>query len=71
MIMRTQQAVAVGPENIGFMEPELYQFFSEHGVIMIFFVAMPLIFGIINLILPLQIGAKRRSISYLNSLSFG
>ncbi|MEE3003047.1 MAG: cytochrome o ubiquinol oxidase subunit I [Pseudomonadota bacterium] len=71
MIMRSQQAVAVGPGKVGFMAPELYnQFFSEHGVIMIFFVAMPLIFGLINLILPLQIGARDVAYPYLNSLSF-
>lgn len=71
MIMRSQQAIAVGPGHTGFMEPELYnQFFSEHGVIMIFFVAMPLIFGLINLVLPLQIGARDVAYPYLNSLSF-
>jgi len=71
MIMRSQQAVAVGPGHTGFMTPELYnQFFSEHGVIMIFFVAMPLIFGLINLVLPLQIGARDVAYPYLNSLSF-
>jgi cytochrome o ubiquinol oxidase subunit 1 len=71
MIMRSQQAVAVGPGKVGFMAPELYnQFFSEHGVIMIFFVAMPLIFGLINLVLPLQIGARDVAYPYLNSLSF-
>ncbi|MBT4884730.1 MAG: cytochrome o ubiquinol oxidase subunit I, partial [Legionellales bacterium] len=70
-IMRAQQAVAVGPGHTGFMTPELYnQFFSEHGVIMIFFVAMPLIFGLINLVLPLQIGARDVAYPYLNSLSF-
>lgn len=71
MVMRGQQMVAVGPGNYGFIEPGLYnQFFSEHGVIMIFFVAMPLIFGIINMILPLQIGARDVAYPYLNSLSF-
>ena len=71
MIMRSQQAIAVGPGHTGFMTPELYnQFFSEHGVIMIFFVAMPLIFGLINLVLPLQIGARDVAYPYLNSLSF-
>lgn len=71
MIMRTQQAVAVGHGHTGFMDPTLYnQFFSEHGVIMIFFVAMPLIFGVINMILPLQIGARDVAYPYLNSLSF-
>tara|TARA_B110000459_G_scaffold203988_1_gene263179 strand:+ start:2133 stop:4127 length:1995 start_codon:yes stop_codon:yes gene_type:complete len=71
LVMRAQQAVAIGPDNLGFIPPELYnQFFSEHGVIMIFFVAMPLIFGIINIILPLQIGARDVAYPYLNSLSF-
>ena len=70
-IMRSQQAIAVGPGHLGFMPPELYnQFFSEHGVIMIFFVAMPLVFGVINMILPLQIGARDVAYPYLNSLSF-
>ena len=71
MLMRTQQALSVGPGHVGFMDPAYYnQFFSEHGVIMIFFVAMPLIFGIINMILPLQIGARDVAYPYLNSLSF-
>jgi cytochrome o ubiquinol oxidase subunit I len=71
LIMRFQQAAAVGPGHLGFMQPELYnQFFSEHGVIMIFFVAMPLVFGIINMVLPLQIGARDVAYPYLNSLSF-
>ena len=45
-------------------------FFSEHGTLMIFFVAMPLVFGIINVALPLQIGARDVAYPYLNSLSF-
>jgi Heme/copper-type cytochrome/quinol oxidases, subunit 1 len=59
MMMRAQQALSVGHGHTGFMDPAYNnQFFSEHGVIMIFFVAMPLIFGIINMIFPLQIGAR-------------
>ncbi len=70
VLMRLHQAMAVGGHK-GFLPPEHYnQFFSEHGVIMIFFVAMPLIFGIINLILPLQIGARDVAYPFLNSLSF-
>lgn len=71
MMMRAQQALSIGPGHTGYMDPLYYnQFFSEHGVIMIFFVAMPLIFGIINMILPLQIGARDVAYPYLNSLSF-
>jgi cytochrome o ubiquinol oxidase subunit 1 len=70
LLMRAQQAVAAGG-NMGFLPPEHYnQFFSEHGVIMIFFVAMPLMFGLINLIVPLQIGARDVAYPYLNNFSF-
>lgn len=70
VMMRLQQAVAAGG-NMGYLPPAHYnQFFSEHGVIMIFFVAMPLVFGIINMVLPLQIGARDVAYPYLNSLSF-
>src|SRR5690606_26533808 len=44
--------------------------FSAHGSIMIFFVAMGLIFGLINLVLPLQIGARDVAFPLLNSISF-
>lgn len=71
MMMRAQQALSIGPGHTGYMDPAYYnQFFSEHGVIMIFFVAMPLIFGVINMVLPLQIGARDVAYPYLNSLSF-
>ena len=70
IMMRMQQAVAAGP-HMGYLPPQHYdQFFTEHGVIMIFFVAMPLVFGLINMILPLQIGARDVAYPYLNSLSF-
>ncbi len=70
VMMRAQQAVAAGGHT-GYLPPEHYdQFFTEHGVIMIFFVAMPLVFGIINVVLPLQIGARDVAYPYLNSLSF-
>ncbi len=68
-MMRTQQAVSVGTSQ-GFLPPEHYnQIFSAHGVIMIFFVAMPLMFGLINLAIPLQIGARDVAFPFLNSLS--
>ncbi len=71
VMMRTQQAIAVG-ENLGFLPPDHYdQIFTAHGVIMIFFVAMPLMFGLINLAVPLQIGARDVAFPFLNSMSFG
>ena len=56
IIMRAQQALAL---QGGLIEQEHYsQIFSTHGTIMIFFVAMPLIAGFINYVMPLQIGAR-------------
>lgn len=70
LMMRGQQAIAVGTQN-GFLEASHYdQIFTAHGVIMIFFVAMPFMFGLINCILPLQIGARDVAFPFLNSFSF-
>lgn len=69
IMMRLQQAMAVG-SNMGYLPPEHYnQIFTAHGVIMIFFMAMPFMFGLINLVMPLQIGARDVAFPYLNSLS--
>ena len=69
-MMRTQQAIAVG-DNYGFLPPDHYdQIFTAHGVIMIFFVAIPFMFGLINLAVPLQIGARDVAFPFLNSMSF-
>jgi cytochrome o ubiquinol oxidase subunit I len=69
ILMRTQQAMAVG-DSMGYLPPEHYnQIFTAHGVIMIFFMAMPFMFGLINIALPLQIGARDVAFPYLNSLS--
>lgn len=69
-MMRTQQAIAIG-DNMGFLPPDHYdQIFTAHGVIMIFFVAMPFMFGLINLAVPLQIGARDVAFPFLNSMSF-
>lgn len=69
LMMRLQQALAVG-DSMGYLPPEHYdQIFTAHGVIMIFFMAMPFMFGLINLVLPLQIGARDVAFPYLNSLS--
>ncbi|MBK2123661.1 cytochrome o ubiquinol oxidase subunit I [Fangia hongkongensis] len=69
-MMRTQQALASGSSH-GYLIPEHFdQIFTAHGVIMIFFVAMPLMFGLINIAVPLQIGARDVAFPYLNALSF-
>ena len=70
LLMRSQQAIAAG-DSLGYLPPHHYdQIFTAHGVIMIFFVAMPLIFALLNMIIPLQIGARDVAYPYLNSLSF-
>ena len=70
ILMRLQQAMAAG-DSLGYLPPEHYnQIFTAHGVIMIFFVAMPFMFGLLNLAVPLQIGARDVAYPYLNSLSF-
>ncbi|MCB1112722.1 MAG: cbb3-type cytochrome c oxidase subunit I [Chlamydiales bacterium] len=70
MMMRIQQATAVGdaPEFIG--ASHFQEVFSAHGATMIFFVAMGFMFGIINLIVPLQIGARDVAFPFLNAISF-
>lgn len=69
IMMRLQQAM-VTTHSAGYLAPEHYdQIFTAHGVIMIFFVAMPFMFGLINIVLPLQIGARDVAFPYLNSLS--
>ena len=70
LMLRGQQAIALGPGQ-GYLSPDHFaQIFSAHGVIMIFFVAMPFMFGLINCIVPLQIGARDVAFPLLNSISF-
>ncbi|KHA77392.1 cytochrome o ubiquinol oxidase subunit I, partial [Janthinobacterium lividum] len=70
LMMRTQQAVAFG-DNAGFLPPHHYdQIFTAHGVIMIFFVAMPFVTGLMNYVVPLQIGARDVAFPFLNNFSF-
>ncbi|KFN21188.1 cytochrome o ubiquinol oxidase subunit I [Aeromonas bestiarum] len=70
VMMRTQQVMAsAGGEGI--LPPHHYdQIFTAHGVIMIFFVAMPLVIGLMNIVVPLQIGARDVAFPFLNNLSF-
>lgn len=70
IMMRLQQATSVGDSNGIFTADTFQQVFSAHGTIMIFFVAMGLMFGIINLVIPLQIGARDVAFPFLNSVSF-
>ncbi|HEU0229526.1 MAG TPA: cytochrome o ubiquinol oxidase subunit I, partial [Burkholderiaceae bacterium] len=70
IMMRAQQAVAFGP-HMGYLPPEHYdQIFSAHGSIMIFFVAMAYIVGLMNFVMPLQIGSRDVAFPFLNNLSF-
>ncbi len=70
LMMRAQQAMACG-DSTGYLGAEHFQqIFTAHGVTMIFFVGMGVVFGIINLVLPLQIGARDVAFPFLNSLSF-
>ncbi|MFK0086812.1 cytochrome o ubiquinol oxidase subunit I [Pseudomonas sp. NPDC090755] len=70
IMMRTQLAMATGGSE-GYLPPEHYdQIFTAHGVIMIIFMAMPFFTGLMNLALPLQIGARDVAYPFLNSLSF-
>ena len=70
LMMRTQQAIAFG-DNAGFLPPHHYdQVFTAHGVIMIFFVAMPFVTGLMNYVVPLQIGARDVAFPFLNNFSF-
>ena len=68
LMMRAQQAVSLNSE--GYLPPEHFeQIFSSHGTIMIFFVAMPFLTGLINIIVPQQIGARDVAFPFLNSVS--
>ena len=70
VMMRAQQSIAFG-QNEGFLNAHHYdQVFTAHGVIMIFFVAMPLVTGLMKYIVPLQIGARDVSFPFLNNFSF-
>jgi cytochrome o ubiquinol oxidase subunit I len=69
IMMRTQQAIAVGGAP-GYLPPDHYnQIFSAHGTIMIFFVAMPLVVGLMNFVVPLQLGVRDVAFPVLNSVS--
>src|SRR5271155_1422190 len=70
IMMRSQQALAVGGAQ-GYLPPSHYdQIFSAHGTIMIFFVAMAFMVGLMNFVVPLQLGVRDVAFPTLNSVSF-
>src|SRR5712672_137260 len=70
IMMRAQQAVAAGGAQ-GYLPPEHFnQIFSAHGTIMIFFMAMPFVIGLMNFVVPLQLGVRDVAFPVLNSVSF-
>src|SRR6266852_3217694 len=67
MIMRIQ---LIAPHT-DFVSPQVFnRMFTMHGTTMIFFVAMPLVFGFANYLVPLMIGARDMAFPRLNALSF-
>src|SRR6201987_2889187 len=69
IMMRGQQAMAL--HSAGYLPPEHYdQIFSAHGTIMIFFVAMPFVIGLMNFVVPLQLGVRDVAFPTLNAVSF-
>ena len=69
LMMRAQQAIAYHSD--GYLPPEHYnQIFSAHGTIMIFFVGMPFVIGLMNFVVPLQLGVRDVAFPTLNSVGF-
>jgi cytochrome o ubiquinol oxidase subunit I len=69
IMMRSQQAVAAGDAQ-GYLPPEHFdQVFSAHGTIMIFFMAMPFVIGLMNFVVPLQLGVRDMAFPTLNSVA--
>ena len=69
-MMRAQQALAY--DSPGYLPPDHFsQLFTTHGTIMIFFMGMPFLTGLINYVMPLQIGSRDVAFPMLNSVSLG
>src|SRR5260370_2576605 len=70
IMMRSQLAIAAGGSQ-GYLPPEHYdQIFSAHGTIMIFFIARPFMVGLMNFVVPLQLGVRDVAFPVLNAISF-
>jgi cytochrome o ubiquinol oxidase subunit 1 len=70
LLIRTQQALASGDAQGILSSDHFQQIFTAHGTLMIFFVAMGLLFGVLNLVIPQQIGARDVAFPFMNSVSF-
>src|SRR5712675_2880745 len=71
IMMRSQLTIAAGGAQ-GYLPPEHYdQIFSAHGTIMIFFMAMPFMVGLMNFVVPLQLGVRDMAFPTLNSVALG
>jgi cytochrome o ubiquinol oxidase subunit 1 len=69
ILMRSQQALAVGAAH-GYLPPHHFdQVFGAHGTIMIVFMAMPFLTGLMNIIVPQQIGARDMAFPFMNAIS--
>ncbi len=69
ILMRSQQALAMNAP--GYLTPDHYnQIFTAHGTMMIFFVAMPFVIGLMNFVVPLQLGTRDVAFPTLNSVGF-
>jgi len=69
ILMRSQQAFAAGG-SMGYLDPDHFnQIFSAHGSIMIVFMAMPFLVGLMNIVVPQQIGARDVAFPFMNSVS--
>lgn len=67
LLMRTQLALP----NLHFLNAQHYnEIFTTHGTIMILFMAMPFLFALFNIVVPLQIGARDVAFPFLNAVSF-
>jgi cytochrome o ubiquinol oxidase subunit 1 len=70
LMMRAQQSMAIGASQ-GYLPPEHHdQIFSAHGTIMIFFMAMPFVIGLMNFVVPLQLGVRDVAFPTMNNVSF-
>lgn len=70
LMIWVDQALSAGAAR-GYLDPSHFQqIFTAHGDIMVFFVTMGFFFGLMNLIVPLQIGARDLAFPFLNSLGF-
>jgi cytochrome o ubiquinol oxidase subunit I len=69
IMMRAQQAIALHGD--GYLPASHFdQIFSAHGTVMIFFVAMPFVIGLMNFVVPMQLGVRDVAFPTLNSVSF-